>query len=615
MDFMLGCNYWASNAGTEMWRNFDMDAIEQDLKVLTEHGVGYLRVFPNWRDFQPIMPLYAGGGNLKKYLLEGDREPENPYYLDEIMLSRFSDFLNICDRFGVKLIVGLITGWMSGRLFVPSALYGKNVITDPLAQHFEQLFIKGFVGRFRDSQVIYAWDLGNECNCMAPVENRWQAVNWTGMIANAIRASDPDRPVISGMHGLSVNDKWNIQDQGMYCDMLTTHPYPYFCRHTRNDKMLSLRTTMHATAESKFYSELSKKPCFAEEIGTLGPMFCSDEHAADFLRVNLFSLWANGTPGVLWWCGHDQGELKSYPYLDNMVEVELGMLRKDREPKPVILEMKKFAQWLRETDLKLPMPKTDAVCLLSNSQDQWGVGYMTYVLMRQIGLNCQFAYCEDGIPDSDFYLMPSVNDCTPIHRQRYQQLKEKVYQGADLYLSLGDSVLEGFESLVGMKILDACEKYEVESMMLGSREIAVHRKRKFYLESAGAEILAWDNSGDPILTVNRYGKGRVFYLNFPLEQSLINGSDVFDRDPAAIYRTLFGEYLAAVPLKTEAKNVAVTWHPVEDGAFAVLINHSDQAQELELKLAAGYRLERVYFGDGETIQPWNACVIKLVRER
>lgn len=38
MEFILGCNYWASNAGADMWRDFDVDAIRADLDALSRHG-------------------------------------------------------------------------------------------------------------------------------------------------------------------------------------------------------------------------------------------------------------------------------------------------------------------------------------------------------------------------------------------------------------------------------------------------------------------------------------------------------------------------------------------------------------------------------------------------
>ena len=294
MEFILGCNYWASNAGADMWRKFDKDVIREDLKALSSYGVTHMRVFPNWRDFQPVMPLYSGQGVLSGYAMEGDAPADSPYYLDKTMMERFATFLDLCDEYGIRVIVGLITGWMSGRLYVPSALFGKNVITDPEAIYFEQLFIRGFVSEFKSRSAIYAWDLGNECNCMASA-NRIEAASWTAVISNSIRAEDPDRPIVSGMHGLQVapDSAWQIGDQAAWCDILTTHPYPFWCEHTKNDKILSLRTTMHATAQNKFYAECGNTPCFAEEIGTMGPMLASNEAAAKFLRTNLFSLWSN----------------------------------------------------------------------------------------------------------------------------------------------------------------------------------------------------------------------------------------------------------------------------------------------------------------------------------
>ena len=300
MSFILGCNFWASNAGTEMWKNFDAHVIEKDLRILKEHGIDYLRVFPIWRDFQPVTPLITAQGRISEYAQNGN-EPENKYYLDEEMLNKFSVFLDICDKMQIKVIIGLITGWMSGALFVPTAFYGKNLITDPLCQYFEQLFIKGFIEKFKDRDAIYAWDLGNECNGMSPVNSRYEAASWAAMISNAIRAADSTRPVVSGMHGLDMTKKWTIADQGEFTDILTTHPYPFWCEHTRIDKTLSFRTTLLPTAQGKYYSDIGGRPCLTEEIGTMGPMICSDKLSADFLRVNLFSLWANGSEGAMWW--------------------------------------------------------------------------------------------------------------------------------------------------------------------------------------------------------------------------------------------------------------------------------------------------------------------------
>ena len=58
MDFMIGCNYWDGVHGTNMWRDFDEDVIRADVEALAKTGVRFMRVFPNWRDFQPMMKMY-----------------------------------------------------------------------------------------------------------------------------------------------------------------------------------------------------------------------------------------------------------------------------------------------------------------------------------------------------------------------------------------------------------------------------------------------------------------------------------------------------------------------------------------------------------------------------
>jgi endo-1,4-beta-mannosidase len=350
------------------------------------------------------------------------------------MLDNFGILLDICDKYGLKVIVGIITGWMSGKMFLPAALYNKNLITDPAACYLQQLFIKGFVPKFKDHPALHAWNLGNECNVMAPVNSRSEAALWVANIANAIRAEDKNHPVYSGMHSLTVDGPWSIIDQGIFTDMLTTHPYAIFCEHTYVDRLLSYRTIMHPTVQGKFYADLSGKPCIAEEFGTTGTYVCGDDDSGDYLRVNLFSLWATGGEGLLWWCANDQNTLTDFPYSRCTLELELGMLTKDKEPKPVLNEMNSFGKLLSSFDFELPKAKTDAVCLLTRDQDHWGVGYMTDLLLRRVGINCSFAFCDNKIPDAKLYIMPSVNGACVIPMERYTELKEKVKAGADLYI-------------------------------------------------------------------------------------------------------------------------------------------------------------------------------------
>jgi hypothetical protein len=43
--FLLGCNYWASHAGTAMWSNWRRDVVENDFILMKRSGMNTLRVF------------------------------------------------------------------------------------------------------------------------------------------------------------------------------------------------------------------------------------------------------------------------------------------------------------------------------------------------------------------------------------------------------------------------------------------------------------------------------------------------------------------------------------------------------------------------------------------
>lgn len=543
-EFMLGCNYWASHAGAEMWKNWDEEQVERDMKDLSEYGVKYLRVFPNWKDFQPVMPVYGGEGRIKEYMLEGCREPENPWYLDEVMLDRFGKFCTVAEKYGMKLIVGLITGWMSGRLFIPSALNGKNLCTDPVALKFELLMVRGIVSRFCDRDVIYAWNLGNECNCMSKVNTREEAMVWTAAVSNAIRAADPDRPVISGMHSLSVDrDAWRITDQADWNDILTTHPYAYFVPYCRNDPIDSIRTLMHGTCETMLYASVGKKPCLVEELGTLGPNICNDDISGSFMRLNLISNWANGSAGLLWWCAHEQLNLETPPYNWFMLERELGMLDINRRPKPILKEMKKFSDWLGTVDFELEAPVKDALILLTKEQDCWATAFMSFILGKQAGVTLDFLAPNLDIPDSAVYFMPSVHSGCPLYARYYNQLLDKVYNGAVLYVSNGDAFFNKREEVFGASVISSEDTYDSGTFTFNGSVIPYERYCKVGIEPTTAQVLANDGNGKPIFTVNNFGKGKIYYLNFPLEDMLSRQNHAFDGGAYKIYEYVLKELL------------------------------------------------------------------------
>lgn len=554
MDYIFGCNYWASNAGTEMWREFDEKAIRKDLKALTENGITHLRVFPNWRDFQPATQLYGWAGTKKDIAPAQGGFFENDSYTDESMMDKFDTFLNICEEYNLKLIVAILTGWMSGRLFVPPILEEKNLYTDPLAIRLEQKFIKSFVSRFKNRDCIIAWGIGNECNCLSTA-NRDEASAWTGNVANAIKACDNKRPVISDMHGLGISNEWQIKDLAEHCDILTTHPYPQFVPHCFKDGMNSFRTFMHAPCENKYYSEIGGKPCFSEEIGNLGPMNCDDETVSNFVKVSVYQSYINKQPGFMWWCACDQSQLDTAPYQWTMLERELGIMDKNGNPNAILKAMNEASKKLKTIQGNLSEPETDIVCITTQGQDNWGVSYMAYSLARQAGLNLRFAHSEYGIPNSNYYMLPSVCGDTHTSKRRYFELKEKVYNGATLYVSNHSGYFTEFSEFFGIETVDTKIVNETRNVTFNNEIFALDRTYKRIIKEKNAQVLARDDEGNPAITMHKYGKGKVIYLNFPLEQSFLEKEDVFEENYSNIYKFIFKEILDNKPFTTDNKNI------------------------------------------------------------
>ena len=260
--FMIGCNYWDSVHGTDMWRDYDHDIVEDDLRALSENGIKYMRVFPNWRDFQPVRKLYACHGAFGDYVDRYEKPIGEGDGVAPDMMAHFADFLDLAEKYNIGLIVSVVTGWMSGRLFVPPVLEGKNIITDPEANMWMVKFIRRFVNEFKNRDIIKYWDLGNECNCLGNAANHFEAYRWTTLVANTIRMCDPTRKIMSGMH--SLGDKpdsvWSLQDQSNLTDVMTTHPYPSPTIGANVEPLNVMRTTIAPTAQTVEYASVSGKP-------------------------------------------------------------------------------------------------------------------------------------------------------------------------------------------------------------------------------------------------------------------------------------------------------------------------------------------------------------------
>ena len=149
-EFYLGVNYWSSRDSINMWSNWDADVIENDFKMLSEYGIKVIRMFILWPVFQPLKALWSNSKLYEYRMMPGETPlPDTEAGqagVSEEACGHFEEFCHIADKYGIKLIVGLLTGHMSFRFYAPEAFDGKNFLSDPRLIKWEVRFLRYFVG-------------------------------------------------------------------------------------------------------------------------------------------------------------------------------------------------------------------------------------------------------------------------------------------------------------------------------------------------------------------------------------------------------------------------------------------------------------------------------------
>ena len=588
--FFTGINYWGSKSAINMWSEFDAQSIEQDLVLMKEAGITHLRVFPLWSVFQPICALYTK--SVYEYTFGEDPLPDTPAGragVSEEACERFEIFCKLCEKHGMKLIVALITGHMSFRIYTPPAFEGKALLSDPTVIKWQIRFVKYFVTRFKDQTAIAAWDLGNEPSTMPGLnDNPDTFYVWCSTIADAARVCDAQRPIISGIHKSNVaTGDSNLKMIGEICDIHTTHPYQIFENST--SPLATMLPILDLPFKCRLGEDISGIPTFVQEFGSIGYMNCSKKTEADFYRASLLTTLAHGCHGTMWWCAFDQGHLTYAPYRWNSIGSQYGFFDKDLAQKSIALENKRFKELLQKLpDNKLPTPESDGVILIPREEKpDIDLLRTTYALAKRAGLNLRFSYLLDPIPDAPLYIIPCVKYHKAIPKNRFDELMEKVRAGSVLYLSVDTGVVREIPEITGVEIGYRVKNGAQKTLRLSDKELPVTVEYSFHIESADAEVIGTDEEGMGVFFKHAYGKGTVYFMTLPLESYLCKKCDVFYDPSAPEYESVYKELARAAGIQkscvAHSRFVLLTEHKIDEKSYYVLaINYHNRPTEVKM---------------------------------
>ena len=606
----LGVNYWASHAATRMWRQWDESVVAADLAQIAAMGCRVIRVFPLWSDFQPVMVLRANcakGGYRRGYAFTDERPlPDTDAGhagVDESMMARFSRLCDLAQQHGLRLIVPLLNGHMTFRVYNPPVVDGLDVFTDPEALMWQGKFIHYFVRRMKAHPAIAAWEIGNESNRMSRVDHRATAWSWTAFVTDAIRAEDSTRPICSGMHSLALHESrgnpdlssWTFADQAELCDVLTAHPYPMWRGYIHCDSPNTLRWAVHAAIETQLYADLSGTGAFAEEVGTLRRTFSTFEALGENLRAQLWQLWSSDGRALLWWCAFDQTAMEFPPYDWAEPGMEHGAMTADYRVNPTGRTIARFASFLRACPVRrLPPPREKAVCILGRDQKLYEVAIGTGILARQAGLPLQFSFCEAPLPDARVYLIPCAHNKAGLSRAAYRALAAKAEAGATVYMSFdADICVPEMESFFGFEIADRVANAEPLALQPdGMAPVVLRPPYRFTMKSHGAVPL--DPAG--LMWSYRRGKGQIIAVAMPIEQLMLDSPGSYQKYPAfELYRRIGAVITAQQIVRVADPGILVSEHPESDDVCDVLLCNCDaEPKTVRLSIRPGWAVSEIY---------------------
>lgn len=364
--FLTGVNYWPRRKAMYWWSDFDGVEVADEFDLISELGMDVVRIFLLWDDFQP--------------------DP------DSVPAERLEDLVTVCDvaaERGLGLDITFFTGHMSGPSWVPRWLLEgssarqpsphvrqvvsggrivdgtyRNMFHDPEALQAERLLLSTVVGRLKDHDGVWMWNLGNEPDLFAYPDSAAAGTVWAEEMTGLIRDIDDVRPVTTGLHAASL-----LTDNGLRVDRVfataetaVMHGYPMYIPWARDPLDPDFVPYLCALT-----SALSGKPCLAEEWGGCtspdgGPSvtwewnsygqdrtqyMAGEEEFAEYVAATLPRLVDVGATGAFLWCFADYDPaLWDRPPCDAdgaRHERHFGLVRPDGSLKPHADRLKRFA--------------------------------------------------------------------------------------------------------------------------------------------------------------------------------------------------------------------------------------------------------------------------------
>jgi endo-1,4-beta-mannosidase len=573
-DFPLGVDLPAIDEearGAQGWYARDL---EDDLAALAAARITLVRFYLSWRLAEPQVGQY-----------------------DEDVLGRVAELLDACQRHKLRAVLVFFGDDRHSEL--SEVMWGtrRDPRTDGYLIQREAAFIQKVVGKVRSHPAVFAWQLADEAFCSG-FESGEELETWAEQLRDAVRELDPDRPLALGCDAETLARATGLDGRETLAsfEFSLSHSSSAYKAYAAPGPI----TSGPPTWLDGFLLRLSQRgwPVLADGVGVQSMGFSMAEEAAH-VRSACWSSLLNRGAGVMARRYRDLVTERREPYFVDPYETLVGIADSDGDPKPAFNELAAFARLVARIDLANSEAVPERVAVVMPTErfrplpDLAGLFvprscFSAYVTCKQAHLPVTVAYEDDDLDVFSVLVIPSVFS---LAGSTWERIAAFVQGGGSVVYSFGGGdappvvrELFGVEFLGDEGPRESLSCRVAQGDVLGpltSFDARIELPGFASLSAVTATVVATDEKGSPLLTLNQVGQGRAVFVAVPLERAIAQG-DV-RRVPSAIgefQRT----YLAAVAGSAGCGAPVACDHPDVEVAvrtgereLVLLLNHAPES--------------------------------------
>ncbi|MFO7882555.1 MAG: cellulase family glycosylhydrolase [Kosmotogaceae bacterium] len=568
-NFLLGINYWSRSGALFMWEDkfWNPQIIEEEIKNMKELHMNICRSFIFSHSFM--------------------KEPEK---VDKKRIERYKEFLKMCEKYDLKTIPTFIVGHMSGENWDFRFRNGRDLYSDPFMLKQQEFLIRNIMKEIKKSKAIWGYLLSNEMPLYGGESSPEKVYRWASRLIQTIKKFDSDKPIGIGdgcWNALGGQNGFDLEKLSEIVDFLGPHMYisePDSYRHSLIAEFL--------IAFCKRYH----LPVIMEEFGA-SSSHSSDKNISLYYREVFYNTFFTGGKGSLGWCLSDFNNPEMKPYIHHPFELKFGILDAEGNRKKVAKEFEDFGSFLEKFDnVRQPQKKVAVVISRFYNEDfpfseddrrKMALSYIqSYTLVIKAGLEADVV--DENPDDWKEYKLLIFPCAKKYSATTWENILNYVENGGNVYFSYFEGStsnqpglwMHNFNEITDCKheriyglpnILDETLKLSLidESWNILTSNCENVWEKSFLPISCSdnIEVKTLNDSGQK-LVINKKRKGKVFFLNFPLEYILGKTPYVNDNDLSYLIYRFIAKNLNLNIFRTD--NASVRLRKMVNGAKQIM---------------------------------------------